>query len=105
MGDLRYDLGSGLRPGTTVYFRLVASLCAAHGVRVAYSQAYHHQANGRGESAGQKIMLKLKKLISHLLEPGFSWLELLPKALRAIHDLPGGPVCLSMKLSSDVTGL
>ena len=29
------------------------TLCAFFGVTVAYGQAYHHQANGRAENAGQ----------------------------------------------------
>ena len=65
------------------------SLCAAHGVRVAYSQAYHHQANGRVESAGQQVMKKITKLVIDPLEKKFSWVELLPKALRQLHDTPG----------------
>ena len=65
------------------------SLCAAHGVRVAYSQAYHHQANGRVESAGQQVMKKLTKLVVDPSEPKYSWVELLPKALRHLHDTPG----------------
>jgi len=32
------------------------AMCAAQGVRVAYGQAYHHQANGRAESAGQQVL-------------------------------------------------
>ena len=65
------------------------SMCAAHGVMVAYSQAYHHQANGRAESAGQQVMNKLKKLVTDPLVAGVSWVELLPKALRHLHDTPG----------------
>ena len=29
------------------------TMCALHGVRTAYGQAYHHNANGRAEVAGQ----------------------------------------------------
>ena len=64
-------------------------MCAAHGVRAAYAQAYHHNANGRAEVAGQQVIRKLSKLITDLDEPGISWVELLPKALRLIHDGPG----------------
>ena len=38
------------------------TLCAAHGGRTAYDQAYHHQAQGRVENAGQQVLLKLQKL-------------------------------------------
>jgi hypothetical protein len=62
------------------------TLCAAHGARVACGQAYHHPANGRAEVAGQQVMRKLAKLAA---ENGVPWVELLPRALRAIHDVPG----------------
>jgi len=61
-------------------------LCAAHGVRVAYGQAYHHQANGKAENSAQQVMRKLTKLIT---DEGLPWAELLPRALRHLHDLPG----------------
>ena len=65
------------------------TLCALMGVRVSYGQAYHHQDKGRVEVAGQQILGKLKTLILDLTEEGVSWVELLPKALRQIHDTPG----------------
>jgi hypothetical protein len=65
------------------------TLCAAHGIRTAYSQAYHHQANGRAEVAGHQVLNKLRKFIADPSEPGVTWVELLPKAIRALHDLPG----------------
>ena len=40
------------------------TLCASMGVRRAFGQAYHHQANGRAEVAGQRVMSVLKKLIT-----------------------------------------
>ena len=64
-------------------------MCAAHGVRVAYAQPYHHQAKGWAERAGQQLRDKLKKLITDHEEPLCNWVELLPKALRLIHDTPG----------------
>ena len=64
-------------------------MCASHGVRTAYAQAYHHNANGRAEVAGQQVIRKLSKLITVPQEPGISGVELLPKALRLIHDTPG----------------
>ena len=65
------------------------TMCALSGVTVAYGQAYHHQANGKAENAGQQLMKKLKKLIADRSIPEVSWVELLPRALRAIHDAPG----------------
>ena len=56
------------------------------GIRQAYSQAYHHQANGRAERAGQQIMEKLRKLQVH---DKVNWVEALPRVLDRIHDLPG----------------
>jgi hypothetical protein len=65
------------------------TLCAALGVRWAYGQAYHHQANGRAEVAGQRIMNVLSKLVTDITVPEASWVTLLPKALRHLHDAPG----------------
>ena len=65
------------------------TLCALMGVRVSYGQAYHHQDKGRVEVAGQQILGKLKTLILDLTEEVVSWVELLPKALRQIHDTTG----------------
>ena len=65
------------------------TMCAAHRVGTAYARAYHHNANGRTKVAGQQVIRKLRKLITDLDEPGVSWVELLPKALRLIHDTPG----------------
>ena len=65
------------------------TMCAALGVRVAYGQAYHHQANGRAEAAGQQVIRCLRKLVVDEEEEGAAWVELLPKALRFIHDMPG----------------
>jgi hypothetical protein len=65
------------------------TLCAAMGVRRAFGQAYHHQANGRAEVAGQRVMNVLKKLITDVAEREASWVVLLPKALRHLHDAPG----------------
>lgn len=65
------------------------TICAALGVRVAFGQAYHHQANGRAEVAGQRVMSMISKLVTDLGVREVSWVELLPKALRHIHDLPG----------------
>ena len=68
---------------------MVAHTLCRHAVRAAHSQVYHHQANGRAESAGQQLLKKLTKLVTDVSEKGVSWIELLPKALRLIHDTPG----------------
>ena len=38
------------------------NLCAGMGIWQAFSQAYHHQANGRAERAGQSLMEILRKI-------------------------------------------
>jgi hypothetical protein len=46
-------------------------MCALMGIRIAYSQAYHHQSNGRAEVAGQQLRERLRKLyISENLKLG-----------------------------------
>jgi hypothetical protein len=62
------------------------TMCATLGIRQGFSQAYHHQANGRAEMAGQQILEKLRKM---LVGGNFCWVELLPAALDRIHDTPG----------------
>ncbi len=62
------------------------TLCGCLGIRVAYAQAYHHQANGRAERAGQEIMERARKLHT---EFGISWVEALPQILDRFHDTPG----------------
>ena len=62
------------------------SLCALMGVRVAYSHAYLHQANGRAERAGRQVIEKLRV---ETLDSCFNWVELLPHVLDQIHDAPG----------------
>jgi hypothetical protein len=62
------------------------TMCAKLGIRQGFSQAYHHQANGRAEMAGQQIMEKLRKL----QEGGkINWVEALPAVLDRIHDITG----------------
>jgi hypothetical protein len=56
------------------------------GVRISYSQAYHHAANGRAETQGKVLQQLLRKIHS---EDGLSWMEALPRALQHLHDLPG----------------
>ena len=62
------------------------TLCAALGIRRAHAQAYHHQANGRAEVAGKTLVNLLQRL--HAAEK-VNWVEALPRAVQAIHDLPG----------------
>lgn len=62
------------------------TLCALQGTRIAYSHAYHHQANGRAERAGQQIMEVARKL---QVEEGITWVESLPQVIDRIHDSPG----------------
>jgi hypothetical protein len=62
------------------------TLAALLGIRHAFSHAYHHQANGRAEMAGQQILEKLRKLHA---DQGINWVEALPTVLRQVHDTPG----------------
>ena len=62
------------------------TLCGRMGIRQAYSQAYHHQANGRAERAGQQLQEKLRKLY---VESRINWVEALPRVLDKIHDTMG----------------
>ena len=61
-------------------------MCGALGIRCAYSQAYHHRANGRAERAGQQIF---KRLRHEKLDHGLTWVDVLPQILYRIHDTPG----------------
>lgn len=62
------------------------TICARLGVRMAFSQAYRPQANGRAEVAGKTLITTLRKL--HF-EENVNWVEALPHALRLIHDRVG----------------
>ncbi len=62
------------------------TMCAEMGVRVSYSQAYHHQANGRAEVAGQQLINRLRSLNQ---ETGENWMQLLPQVLDRLHDIKG----------------
>ena len=61
-------------------------MCGCLGIRQAYSQAYHHQENGRAERAGQQLQEKLRKLY---VESRLNWVEALPQVLDRIHDTIG----------------
>ena len=52
------------------------TLCGCLGIRQAFAQAYHHQANGRAEVAGKELQRKLRVLHEEL--PGLTWVEALP---------------------------
>ena len=62
------------------------TLCGLLGVRTAYAQAYHHQANGRAEVAGKTFKMWLRKIAE---ENRGDWVELIPHVLRKYHDMPG----------------
>ena len=63
------------------------TLCGCLGIRQAFAQAYHHQANGRAEVAGRELQRKLRLL--HEEYPRVTWVEALPIAVQKIHDTPG----------------
>ena len=60
------------------------TMCSRLGIRTAYSQAHHHQANGRAEVAGRVLQDILRKL---LIEEDVNWVAALPRALRIHHDM------------------
>ena len=62
------------------------TMCANLGIRYAYSQPYHHRANGRVERAGQELMERLRKLF---VQEKVNWVEALPQVLDRYHDTPG----------------
>ena len=62
------------------------TMCATLGIRQTFSQAYHHQANGRAKMAGQQIMEKLRKIAA---EENTNWVEALPCILDRYHDITG----------------
>ena len=64
------------------------TLCAEFNVRAAWSQPYHHQGNGRAEVAGHQVRDMLSRLVVDVEEPKANWVELLPKALRLLRDMP-----------------
>ena len=62
------------------------TMCSRLGIRVAYSQAYRAQANGRAEVAGKSLINALRKLWA---EQKLNWVEALPRVLRVYHNTPG----------------
>ena len=61
------------------------NLCAGMGIWQAFSQAYHHQAKGRAERAGQSLMQILRKIYE---EKKINWVEALPQTLDRYHHVP-----------------
>ena len=61
------------------------TLCSRLGVRLAYSQAYRPQGNGKAESAVKQIKTILRKLNA---EQHVNWVEALPRALMIHHNSP-----------------
>ena len=62
------------------------TMCGRLGIRMAFSQAYYPQANGRAEVAGKQLIIALSRVMS---ETRGNWVELLPRVVRAYHDIPG----------------
>jgi len=62
-------------------------MCGRLGIQGVYSQAYHHQANGRAEVQG-RIFKDLLKKLGDTSKNG-NWVELLPMVLRQYLDMPG----------------
>ena len=62
------------------------TICASLGIRQAYSQAYHHRANGRAEAAGYQLLTRLRKIQT---QERMCWVEALPAVLRCLHDTKG----------------
>jgi hypothetical protein len=61
------------------------TMCNRLGIRLAFSQAYRPQANGKAEVSGRVIKDMLRKLhIENKL--GINWVEALPRVLRIQHD-------------------
>ena len=63
-------------------------MCARLGIRMAYSQAYRPQANGRAEVAGKSIKNVLRKLQADNHPNNINWVEALPRVLFSYHNLP-----------------
>ena len=59
------------------------TMCSRLGIRQAFSQAHHHQANGRAEVAGRVLQDILQKMHA---QTGVNWVGALPRALRIHHD-------------------
>ena len=62
------------------------TMCALHGVRHAYAQAYHHPSNGRAEVVAAQVQVRLRTL---KYTEKINWMELLPRAVQQLHDIPG----------------
>ena len=58
-------------------------MCALLGIRLSYSQAYHHQANGKAQVGGRHVKDKLRLCNQ---DTGEDWYTLLPHVIDVIHD-------------------
>ena len=63
------------------------TVCAELGLQQAKAQAGRHQSNGKAEVTGKLLRQCLVKAES--LQPGKSWLQLLPHVIRRWHATPG----------------
>ena len=63
------------------------TLCGCLGLRTAFAQAYHSQANGRAEAARRELNRKLRYRLDEAT--GLFWVEALPIAGQKINDSPG----------------
>ena len=72
--------------GTQFISQWWKTMCARLGIRIAYSQAYKSQTNGRAEVAGQVIIRALRKRAA---EKNGNWVEVLPRVLWNYHNIPG----------------
>ena len=61
-------------------------MCALHGVRQSFSQAYNKEGNGRAERIGSQLQVKLRKLQAH---EKIQWTESLQRAVNQHNDQPG----------------
>jgi len=62
------------------------TMCENLGIKLSFSKAYHHQANGRAEVAGQQIKERMRKLMT---QDHVNWVEVLPCVLDRLHDVVG----------------
>ena len=62
------------------------TMLAGLGVRHVFTHPYYHRAAGRVEVANQILQEVLRKIN---VEGKYTWVEALPAALNAIHNLPG----------------
>ncbi len=86
MATLWNTIRNNIRPGKPFYRGMVENDGCQFWQRQAYSQAYHHQANGGAEMAGQQIIERLRKI---QIQEKINWVESLLAVIYRIHDIPG----------------